>query len=85
MGFVAGAMVLIGIVLVLIGAITFVIAAFSEGVLWGLAVLFLPPAWIFFLIVHWRRAKDPFFTHLLGYGFIVAGAMLGNAWIVTVS
>jgi hypothetical protein len=84
MGFVASALVLIGIVLAFIGGITFIIAAFNESVLWGLAVLFLPPASLFFLIVHWRRARDPFFTQLLGYGIILAGSAMGNSWLVTV-
>ena len=47
------------------------ISAFRESLLWGLGVLFLPIVPLIFLIVHWHRAKGPFFIQLYGLGFVL--------------
>ena len=68
----AGVIVMwVGLALMLVGALLFVIAAFREGILWGLAVLFLPIVSIIFLIVHWHRAKDPFLMQVSGFIFVL--------------
>ena len=54
------------------------VRAFSESIVWGLGCLFLPLVSLFFLIVHWRQAKDPFFLQLLGIGVIFGAALLGG-------
>ena len=41
---------LISGVLLLVGTIGFIIKTFSESFLWGLACMFIPFAWIFFII-----------------------------------
>ena len=56
-------------------ALDYLIAAFRESALWGLAVLFVSPASIAFLILHWQAAKSSFFLQLYGVGFVVAGAV----------
>lgn len=67
-----------GLILLLVGGVMFLISAFSESILWGLGCLFLPLVSLFFLIVHWRQAKDPFFLHLLGIGLIFGAVLLGG-------
>jgi hypothetical protein len=62
-----------GILLMLVGGLFFIIAAFRESLLWGLAVMFLPVVPLIFLIVHWHRAKGPFFIQLYGLAAVLIG------------
>jgi len=68
--------ILLGIVIIVIGGLGFLIAAFRESILWGLACLFIPIVQLFFLIVHWPEAKRPFFLQLLGLAVLIVGAIL---------
>ena len=61
----------VGFLLLLVGGLFFIISAFRESLLWGLGVLFLPIVPLIFLIVHWHRAKGPFFIQLYGLGFVL--------------
>lgn len=72
-----GLVVIAALFVIVIGAIWMLIQAFSESVLWGLGCLFLAPVQLAFLIVHWRKAKDPFFLQLMGVGAIFVAAFLG--------
>ena len=63
-----------------VGAVWFVINAFRVNVWWGIAVLFLPFAGLFFLISNWYDAKRPFLLQLLGIVMVIFGmAMAFNA------
>lgn len=73
----------IGLVLMVVGAIWFLVAAFQEGILWGLGVLLLPVVWIVFLVLHWGRAKDPFFLQLYGIAAVLLGALAFGASLPT--
>jgi hypothetical protein len=59
--------ILIGAALIinLVASIWFLVAAFRESILWGLAILFLPVAGIVFLIMHWDEVRTPFLLNLL--------------------
>jgi uncharacterized membrane protein HdeD (DUF308 family) len=71
--------VLVGLVLLVVGAIYFLIVAFQESLLWGLAVLFLPGIVSFiFLIVEWPAAKRPFFWQLWGILLIIGGIAMAS-------
>lgn len=72
-----GLVVIAALFVIVIGGIWMLIQAFSESVLWGLGCLFLFPVQLAFLIVHWRKAKDPFFLQLMGLGAIVVAGFLG--------
>jgi hypothetical protein len=61
----------LGFGLLLLGGLFFIVAAFRESILWGLAVLFLPVVPLIFLVLHWQRAKGPFFIQLYGLGFVL--------------
>ena len=71
---VGAALVIVGLVLVAIGVLAFVFAAFRESLLWGLGVLFIPPLALVFLLVHWRVAKHGFLIKLWGLALIVLGS-----------
>jgi hypothetical protein len=75
---IAALLALAGLGLILIGFVFFLIAAFRESVLWGLGVLFLSPVSLVFLIVHWDRAKQPFFLQLYGFGALLVAVLLSN-------
>jgi hypothetical protein len=68
--------IILGIVVFAIGGLMFLVAAFRESIRWGLACLFLPIVPLFFLIVHWRLARKPFFIQLVGFVLIVVGVIL---------
>jgi FtsH-binding integral membrane protein len=45
-------------------------------VLWGLACLFVPIVSLFFLIVHWSKARRPFFLQLLAFVLFLVGFII---------
>jgi hypothetical protein len=69
----------IGLVLMVVGGLMFLISAFSESILWGLGVLFVPFVSLAFLILHWGRAKDGFFLQLWGIAIVVLGVLAFKA------
>jgi FtsH-binding integral membrane protein len=68
--------ILAGIIIAAFGGLMFLVAAFRESIWWGLACLFLPFVSFFFLIVHWSKARRPFFLQLFGLGVIIVGAII---------
>ncbi len=62
--------VALGMLLVLIGFIGLVLAAFRERAAWGIGVLVFPPLGLLFPIRHWRAGRGP--LGLLVLGAIVA-------------
>ncbi len=79
MGLIATLLVIFGLGIYLLGAIFFIIAAFRQSLLWGLLVLFISPASIIFLFMHWHRARNPFFLMLWGLGFVMCGHLVFHA------
>ncbi|HEU0036975.1 MAG TPA: hypothetical protein VFQ53_40470 [Kofleriaceae bacterium] len=69
----------LGLVLILLGGLFFVIAAFRESILWGLGVLFVPFVSLVFLVLNWSRAKNSFFLQLYGIGAIIVASLLLSA------
>jgi uncharacterized membrane protein len=68
----------IGILIAVIGAIGFLIAAFRESILWGLGCLLISPVSIAFLFMHWSEAKNPFSLQLAGIGLVLLAASMGS-------
>jgi hypothetical protein len=64
-----------GLILLLVGGLMFLLSAFSESILWGLGVLFVPFVSLAFLILHWGRAKDSFFLQLWGLALVMLGVL----------
>lgn len=73
---IASVFVVVGVLLLLVGGISFLVAAFRESAVWGLACLFLPLASLAFLILHWARSKDAFFLQLYGAGFVIVASLM---------
>ncbi|KAF0242000.1 MAG: hypothetical protein FD180_4143 [Planctomycetota bacterium] len=75
----------IGTVLVLAGALLLIgstiwllIEAFRVGLLWGLAVIFIPIVPLIFIIVHWERAKGAVGYYVLGWILMLAGFIMSG-------
>ena len=67
------ALTVLGFVIMVIGGIGTLIAAFRTSVLWGLGCLLVSPVSLFFLIIHWDVAKNPFFLQLIGLAIAFIG------------
>ena len=68
--------VMIGVLLLAAGTIWFLVAAFSESIVWGVVILLINPASLVFAIMHWDRARQP--TAIYGVGWLVTflGALI---------
>ena len=69
----------VGLFLLVVGGIGFIFAAFREGILWGLGVLFIPFVSLIFLVLAWPEAKRPFFWQLTGVALVLIGAFALSA------
>lgn len=67
---------LIGIGLVLHGFILLCFAAFRAKPSWGLAVLLVPFAQVFFPVYYWDQARKPFMTFTLGMALWLGTAVV---------
>jgi hypothetical protein len=76
MDIIAGSLIFLGFVIFIVGWFLFMVAAFRESILWGLACLFIPIVQLFFLIVHWPAARRPFFLQLLAFVMIIVGFII---------
>ncbi|CAA6676736.1 MULTISPECIES: hypothetical protein [unclassified Lentimonas] len=70
----APVLLILGGVIVFVGAIWFLIESFRESILWGLGCLIFAPVQLVFLILHWGVAKKPFGLQLLGFAIMFLGA-----------
>ena len=68
----------IGLLIFVIGGFWFLFVVFIEGVMWGLACIFLPFVSLIFLFMHWDRAKQPFLLQLAGSVSMVIGALIAG-------
>ena len=73
----ASVLMVLGFIIVTIGSVLFIIAAFSESLLWGIGCLIFGPLGILFLISHWEKAKTPFFIQLAGFALMAIGSFMG--------
>lgn len=64
----------IGVVIFIIGAILFLVVAFKESIIWGIACLLITPVVLIFTVMHWEVAKKPFFIQLAGLGVMLMAA-----------
>lgn len=72
----ATALFVVGALVAIVGGIMVLIAAFREGVWWGVGSLLLWPVQLFFVVTHWAETKKGFLTSVCGLGLIVVGALL---------
>jgi hypothetical protein len=68
----------LGYILAMVGGIWFLVVAFQESILWGLACMFIPFVGLVFLVMHFDRAAKPFFISLAGGILAGIGAALAG-------
>lgn len=72
-------LVILGSIVVFVGWIMFLVAAFRESILWFLGCLFFPfPVILIFLIMHWNVAAKPFLIEVLGIVITTIGLAMGG-------
>jgi hypothetical protein len=72
-------LVIFGVILLFIGGIGILIAAFKTSFLWGLGCLLIAPMSLVFLIMHWEDAKNPFFLQIIGIMLVCIGSSYADA------
>ena len=68
----------IGYIVMLVGGIMILIAAFKQSVAWGLCSLLIPFVAIVFVIKYWAEAKRGFFIWLIGLPIAIIGGVLAG-------
>ena len=68
----------LGLLVLVIGTMWFVFAAFMENVLWGLGILFIPPLWLLFLALHTDKAIKPFLTVIFAFALLLIGDVISD-------
>lgn len=65
------ATVILGALMLVVGHVWLVVAAFRTTIVWGLVTLFIP-FWgsLVYIAMHWRRSAKPFFVYLGGFACI---------------
>lgn len=82
MEFVIITFLVLGIILLLPGAIWMGIQAFADHPFWGLAYILIPGSWLAFIYVKWQikwrreKLKMPFVLKVLGYLFITMSGIM---------
>ena len=71
-----GALVIVGVVLMIVGGIMLLWAAFKESLLWGIGSIVVPLVALIFVATHWSEAKMGFLIQLLGVILFVAGGAM---------
>jgi hypothetical protein len=69
--------IFIAVALSAIGGLWFVFISFAEGgILWGLAVIFIPFVPLIFLILYWRYTWKPFALLAVGFALSLGAAQM---------
>ncbi len=73
------AILCVGILASIVGAIWYVVRGFQESLLWGFLNLLVPFATLFFTFMKWDRAKAPFLCTLVGGLLLMGTAMTAGS------
>lgn len=70
-------LVVAGVIISAIAGIIILVEAFSQSVLWGIALLVFPITQLIFVGLHWQQTKKPFLSAMfIGLPLMVAGSFL---------
>ena len=73
------ALTLAGALVLCVGSVLILIAAFRKGVLWGLGSMFLAPVSLFFVVTNWDAAKRGVGVSMLGVLLFFGGGAMTAA------
>jgi hypothetical protein len=68
-----GALMVIGIFLVIVGGLWQLVVTFQTSIPWGIFSLLFPVVGLIFVIMHWEVAKRPFLWQVAGVVIAVIG------------
>ncbi|MCA9708729.1 MAG: hypothetical protein KDK70_22965 [Myxococcales bacterium] len=71
-----GFIVILTILVLAVAAIWLIAQAFAEHFLWGLAVLFIPMAYVVFAALNWKKSGRPFLLGLAATGALVVEVLI---------
>jgi hypothetical protein len=71
-------LLILGIIVFVIGGLWFLVVAFQQSILWGIASILIPIVPLIFLRFHWQAGKKPFLVQVAGFALILLGAFLGG-------
>lgn len=69
---------IVGLLVMLVGSIMLLVAAFRESVWWGLGCLLLGPVSLVFTVMKWQEAKKGFLTNIAGAGIVLVALLVGR-------
>lgn len=67
----------LGLGIMVVGNVWMLVRGFTESIAWGLGMLLLPFVGLFFLVMHWDKAKHPFLVNIVGIVIMFIGFGLG--------
>jgi hypothetical protein len=70
-----------GTIALFAGSIWFLVVAFQQEIIWGLACLFIPFVSLIFLIKYWNKASKPFAVWVAGILGILLGKLIREGTI----
>lgn len=76
LSFIAASCILIGIGMLIYGAIAIIKIAFETSVEWGVISLLIPIGRLVFIIKHWAKCKTTFIGQLFGLPLIAIGVLI---------
>ena len=62
-------------ILTVCGACGIIYIAWQRSVIWGVACFLIPVCQLFYVALHWRESKHPFFLLIAGFAFRVLAEM----------
>ncbi|MHA3771301.1 glutaredoxin domain-containing protein [Verrucomicrobiota bacterium sgz303538] len=68
--------IVVALLVVVVSTLVFIVAAFRQSALWGLAILFIPGAAIVFTIRYWSEVKTSFLVNLASSVIVCVGIMM---------
>lgn len=66
----------LGLLVCVVGGIWMLVKGFQESLPWGFGMILCGIVSLVFLVMHWDKAKNPFFVQLVGIALMLLGLMV---------
>ncbi|MFC2172842.1 hypothetical protein ACFLU6_09455 [Acidobacteriota bacterium] len=77
-----GILMILGWLLLVVGAIWIIVLAFKHSILWGILCLIFGPCQIIFAIMNWGVCKKPFLIMVVGLILMIVGMIFGGSEMI---
>ena len=71
----------VGLGMMIIGSIWFLVVAFQQDILWGIACVLIPFVSLVYLVKYWNTASRPFITWVAGFLGLFLGKFVRDGTI----